>query len=82
MTTPKKGPTTLSVDVENANDFPQYDLEIYAWAEKGGRIVAAGRGVIEHIGSNGSAGVDLELAGNPGDAEIQVDGPSDLLRVR
>lgn len=67
---------TVTVDVENANDFPQYDLDVYAWGEKGGRIVAAGRGSIEHIGSGGEAELTLKLVGDPEGSEIRVAAPA------
>ena len=73
---PKKGPPTVTVELDNANDFPQYDLEVYAWAEKGNRTVAAGRGVVEHISSNGAAELKLTLVGDPGNSEIQVQAPA------
>jgi hypothetical protein len=73
---PKKGPTTLKVEVSNPHDFPQYDLEVYAWAEKGNRIVAAGRGVLEHISSNASADLTLTLVGDADGSEIQVNAPA------
>lgn len=72
----KKGPTTLKVEVKNPHDFPQYDLEVYAWAEKGDRIVAAGRGVLEHISSNASAELTLTLVGDADGSEIQVNAPA------
>jgi hypothetical protein len=74
----KKGPTTVRVQVSNSLNIPQYDLEVYVWAQDGGRIVAAGRGVIEHVGTDETDHVDVVLAGDPGRSEIQVSAPPTL----
>jgi hypothetical protein len=74
----KKGPATVQVEVANGPDVPQYDLEVYAWAEKGGQVVAAGRGVLEHLGTGSSAELTLTLIGDPAGSKLQVHAPPTL----
>ena len=79
---PKKGPTTIKVEVKNPHDFPHYDLEVYAWAEKGDRIVAAGlKGARAHLeqrerGPHPDPGGGRRRVRDPGQC------PCNFLRVR
>jgi hypothetical protein len=68
----KLGPT-VRVAVHNDAGFPQYGLQVYAFARRGARYVAAGRRTVEHLGSNGSATVSLRLIGSTHGAALSVE---------
>ncbi len=55
----------LAVEVDNDTGVPQYDLDVYAWASRGGRYVAAGRASVLHIGTGETEKVDLNLSRRP-----------------
>jgi hypothetical protein len=80
-TSGKSGGSGVKAEVTNDTGVPQYDLDVYAVALKGGRYVAAGRASLEHLGVSKSAHVTLPLAG--GDAKgtrIQVFAPQTLFQ--
>lgn len=51
------------VAVENVSDVPQYGLQVYAFAKRGGRYVAAGKTEIEHLGTGKKVTVAVPLTG-------------------
>lgn len=61
---------TVAVDVRNRSDVPQYGLEIYAVARRGGRLVAAGRVPLSHLGSDDRATASVPLVGDARGAQI------------
>jgi hypothetical protein len=71
-----------SVHAEVTNDIgiPQYDLDVYAVARKGGRYVAAGRANLEHLGVSKTARLTLPLIGDAKGAQIQVFAPQTLFQ--
>jgi len=72
--------TTVKAEVANHTGMPQYDLAVYAWAEKGGRYVAAGQGSVEDLSTDGTATVKLTLVGNPGGAQVHVAAPPTIFQ--
>lgn len=72
--------TSVEVEVTNHTGMPQYDVAVYAWARKGGRLVAAGRGSVEELASDSTATVKLELIGAPGDARVHVAAPPTIFQ--
>lgn len=54
---------TARVVVENPSGVPQYDLQVYAFAERGGRYVAAGKTQVEHLGTGQRTVVAIPLTG-------------------
>jgi hypothetical protein len=52
------------VSVENHSDVPQYGLQVYAFAQRGGRYVAAGKTEIEHLGTGKQVTVAVPLTGS------------------
>jgi hypothetical protein len=71
-----------SVQAEVANDIgiPQYDLDVYAVARKGGRYVAAGRANVEHLGVSKTAHLTLPLIGDAKGAQVKVFAPQTLFQ--
>ena len=64
--------STLSVKITNKSDIPQYDMGVYAVAKKGSSYVAAGEATLEHLGSNGTATVQVPVAGDGQGAQFQI----------
>ncbi len=59
--------------VRNDTDIPQYELPVYALAERDGRDVAAGRASVEELAGGSSRTVPLTLAGRPGAAPLRLE---------
>lgn len=63
---------TLQVEVANSSDVPQYELELYAWAEDGKKLLAAGTADVAELEGGAKATVRLPLVGDPGKAPVEV----------
>jgi hypothetical protein len=76
----ESGKRGSSVVAEVANDtgIPQYELDVYAVARKGGRYVAAGRASLTHLGVDQSAELTLRLIGDAKGSQIQIYAPPTL----
>jgi hypothetical protein len=69
--TPSFGrPGTLRLTVHNPTSVPQYQLQVYALIGARGRIVAAGRAAITHLGTHTSTTLTLRLLGGAARAGI------------
>lgn len=69
----------VAVRVVNRSAVPQYDLTVYAWARRGGRLVAAGRASAAHLGTGARVTLRVPLVGDARGATIQVSVPPTLL---
>jgi len=69
---------SVQTEVRNDSGVPQYDLDVYAVARRGGRYVAAGRTTLEHLGVSKSAHLTLSLLGDAKGAHVQVFAPPTL----
>jgi hypothetical protein len=65
----------LRVRVHNPTSIPQYQLEVYAFSQRGDRYAAAGEAMLAHLGSNSSAEVPLKLLGSPTSATVALEAP-------
>jgi hypothetical protein len=72
--------SSVLADVTNDTGVPQYDLDVYAVARKGGRLVAAGRANLEHLGVDQSTHLTLPLIGDPKGAQVQIFAPQTLFQ--
>jgi hypothetical protein len=72
--------SSVRAEVTNDIGIPQYDLDVYAVARKGGRYVAAGRANLEHLGVSKTARLRLSLIGDAKGAQIQVFAPQTLFQ--
>jgi hypothetical protein len=61
------------VAVENASDVPQYGLQVYAYALRGGRYVAAGKTEVKHLGTGQRTVVTVPLAGSARKRPLRVE---------
>lgn len=75
-----KGEATIEVDVRNASDIPQYEVEIYASAEHHGKVIAAGSASIAELDAGMSESVKVALVGDPGDAAVDVFVPPTIFK--
>jgi hypothetical protein len=71
---------TVRATVSNTTGLPQYDVAVYAWADKGGHLVAAGRGQIADLNAGDSSTVNVTLIGDPKDAKVHVAAPPTIFQ--
>jgi hypothetical protein len=67
------GVAPLAVSVHNLSSVPQYQLQVYAVAERAGRYVAAGSLTVPHLGSNASSRLKLPIVGPIDHARLQIE---------
>jgi hypothetical protein len=75
--TPKEAGTVVA-EVANDTGVPQYELDVYAVARRGGRYVAAGRASLSHLGVDQTARLTLRLIGDAKGSHVQVYAPPTL----
>jgi hypothetical protein len=66
------GGAVLEVTLRNSSTIPQYQMPIYAVAERGGRDVAAGGLIVPHLGSQKTLSVRVPIRGLLTDARLNV----------
>lgn len=66
------GGAVLEVTLRNGSTIPQYQMPIYAIAQRGGRVVAAGELTVPHLGSRKTLPVRVPVRGSLSDARIRV----------
>jgi hypothetical protein len=74
------GASSVQAQITNDTGIPQYDLDVYAVARRGGRYVAAGRTSLVHLGVDSSTKVTLSLIGDARHSQIQVFAPQTLFQ--
>jgi hypothetical protein len=70
---------TPRVTIRNGR-IPQYGLPVYAFARRGGRYVAAGRAAVEHVGTAGTATVQISLVGARSGATLESEALPSIFR--
>jgi hypothetical protein len=68
--------TVAEGTVTNGSKVAQNGLVVYAVGRRGGRIVAAGRSIVQQLASGASAPFQAALVGDTGGAELQVTAPA------
>ncbi len=63
----------LRIVLDNASSVPQYQLQVYAVAERAGGYVAAGGETVEHLGTSSRRTIELPLLGSLSRATVQVE---------
>jgi hypothetical protein len=58
---------SLMVDLRNTTSVPQYQLQVYAYAKRGGHYVGAADATVTSLGAGTRGSVRLGLVGSPGD---------------
>lgn len=79
-TSSTKAGGTVELEVSNVSGVPQYDVEIYATASKGGNVVAAGTASLDELEGGHSDSVKLALVGDPKDATVDVFAPPTIFK--
>jgi hypothetical protein len=69
------GHALVKVAVQNLSGIPQYQLPVYAVAERDGRAVAAGQASLGELAGDSSQTLRLRLLGRPGLAPVLADAP-------
>lgn len=62
----------LSLKVVNTSGVPQLQLPVYAVAQRGDRLVAAGETTIEELGAGATAPITLTMIGGGGSRQLAV----------
>jgi hypothetical protein len=74
------GPAGLRVAVHNLSEVPQYQLQLYAFARRGDRYVAAGRLTVDELDAGASKTYRLDLIGRPGRGRVNVEAVATTLQ--
>jgi hypothetical protein len=61
----------LRLSVVNRSQIPQYGFPVYALAIRHGRLVAAGRATVAHLGTLGHTTLDLRMLGDASGAAVR-----------
>jgi hypothetical protein len=72
------GSATLTV--QNSSGVTQYQLPVYAVAQRGARWVAAGQTTIEELDGRASTQLRLPLVGNPSGATLSLEAPPTIFK--
>lgn len=64
---------TLRIRLDNATSVPQYQLQLYAYARKEGRYLAAVNRTITDLGAGSTQRLTLRLVGNPQGARVALE---------
>jgi len=68
----RRGAALLEVTLRNGSTIPQYQMPVYAVAQRGGRVVAAGELIVPHLGSRKTLPVRVPVRGSLSDARIKI----------
>jgi hypothetical protein len=68
------GSTTskLHIALDNSTSVPQYQLQVYAYAERAGHYLAAGNATVADLGAGSHQNLTLQLVGTPQGATVHV----------
>lgn len=77
---PAAGKDTVEATVSNDTGLPQYDVAVYAWADKGGHLVAAGQAQIPDLNEGDTSTVKVALVGDPKGADVHVAAPPTIFQ--
>jgi hypothetical protein len=69
--------TSRGSTVTNGSSVPQYGLAVYAYAWRGSRLVAAGRGWLSRLGPGQSSRVPLRVIGS---TAVQLEAPPTIFK--
>lgn len=58
---------SLNVHLSNPTSVPQYQLQVYAFARRGGQYVGAANATVMNLGAGSRATIHLGLVGGPGE---------------
>ena len=70
----------LHIALQNSTSVPQYQLQVYAYAERGGHYVAAGNATVVDLGAGSRQNLTLALVGASHGATVQVEAIPTILQ--
>jgi hypothetical protein len=70
----------LHIGLENSTSVPQYQLQVYAYAKRAGRYVAAGNETVTDLGAGSRQDLTLTLVGTTRGATVQVEAIPTILQ--
>jgi hypothetical protein len=70
----------LAIDLQNLSTIPQYQLQVYAYAQSGDRYVAAGNLTVVHLGSQARQTTKLALLGRVAHARVRIEALPTILQ--
>ncbi len=70
--TARSGRGAVRVSLVNDSDVPQYGAQVYAVVRSHGRVVAAGKATVRHLGTREHASARVALTGAPGRHTVRV----------
>lgn len=74
-----KGPSpSVTVSLENTTGRPQYQITAYAWSEKKGRYVAAGRSGTTDLGTHDTDNLTIPLIGDADPSAVKFAAPATI----
>jgi hypothetical protein len=71
---------TLRIGLQNSTSVPQYQLQVYAYAMRAGRYVAAGNATVVDLGAGSHQILRLPLVGSSQGATVQVEAIPTILQ--
>jgi hypothetical protein len=74
------GGDTVQATVSNDTGLPQYDLAVYAWADRDGHLVAAGHAQISDLNAGDASTVKVALIGDAKGADVHVAAPPTIFQ--
>jgi hypothetical protein len=63
----------VAIALDNESSIPQYQLQIYAYAQRGSRYVAAGNVTVAHLGSQARQTAELTLLGDLTNPHLEIE---------
>jgi hypothetical protein len=70
----------LAIALHNLSGVPQYQLQVYAFAQRAGHYVAAANLTVTHLGSDASRVLKLGVLGSPDHSRLQVEALPTIFR--
>jgi hypothetical protein len=70
---------SLTIKLRNGSGVPQYDLQVYAYAQRAGDPVAAGEATVADLGTGATDRLRLSLVGTP-TGQLHVDAVPTILQ--
>ena len=70
----------LRIALRNSTSVPQYQLQLYAYAKRAGRYVAAGNATVTDLGAGSHQSLPLPLVGSSQGAAVQVEAIPTILQ--
>ena len=71
---------TVRIKLVNPTSVPQYQLQVYAYAERSGHYTAAANATVVDLGAGSKQSLTLHLVGEPDGARLQIEAIPTILQ--